>query len=223
MKRLLVGIAAVASAFALAACSGGGASPANVTGGGAVEAGAGGGAPTTSVATSSSAPATTSSAPATTSSPATSTSKPKPTSTKPTSTKPKPTTTKPKPATTTANVPCAKAAAASGTAACVDISAHKAWLLQDGKVIYGPVSMLPGRKGYATPTGSFRVLSKEKMHYSREFDNAPMPNSVFFYPGDAFHTGSLKTYSHGCVHLSATSSLKFFNTLHIGDVVQVVP
>lgn len=218
-----MGIAAVASAFVLAACSGGGASPANVTGGGAVEAGAGGGAPTTSVATSSSAPATTSSAPATTSSPATSTSKPKPTSTKPTSTKPKPTTTKPKPATTTANVPCAKAAAASGTAACVDISAHKAWLLQDGKVIYGPVSMLPGRKGYATPTGSFRVLSKEKMHYSREFDNAPMPNSVFFYPGDAFHTGSLKTYSHGCVHLSATSSLKFFNTLHVGDVVQVVP
>lgn len=218
-----MGIAAVASAFVLAACSGGGASPANVTGGGAVEAGAGGGAPTTSVATSSSAPATTSSAPATTSSPATSTSKPKPTSTKPSSTKPKPTTTKPKPATTTANVPCAKAAAASGTAACVDISAHKAWLLQDGKVIYGPVSMLPGRKGYATPTGSFRVLSKEKMHYSREFDNAPMPNSVFFYPGDAFHTGSLKTYSHGCVHLSATSSLKFFNTLHVGDVVQVVP
>ncbi|MEV4599437.1 L,D-transpeptidase [Amycolatopsis sp. NPDC049253] len=220
MKRLLVGIAAVAGAFVLAACSGGGASPANVTGGGAVEAGAGGGAPTTSAVTSSSAPATTSSAPATTSSPATSTAKPKPTSTKP---KPKPTATKPKPATTTADVPCAKAAAASGTAACVDISAHKAWLLQDGKVIYGPVSMLPGREGYATPTGSFRVLSKEKMHYSREFDNAPMPNSVFFYPGDAFHTGSLKTYSHGCVHLSATSSLKFFNTLHVGDVVQVVP
>ncbi|MEW2505248.1 L,D-transpeptidase family protein [Amycolatopsis sp. CA-161197] len=223
MKRLLVGIAAVASAFVLAACSGGGASPANVTGGGAVEAGAGGGAPTTSAttsaATSSSAPATTSSAPATTSSPATSTSKPKPTTTKP-----KPTTTKPKPpVTAAADVPCAKAAAASGTAACVDISAHKAWLLQDGKVIYGPVSMLPGRKGNATPTGSFHVLSKEKMHYSREFDNAPMPNSVFFYPGDAFHTGSLKTYSHGCVHLSATSSLKFFNTLHVGDVVQVVP
>lgn len=218
-----MGIAAVASAFVLAACSGGGASPANVTGGGAVEAGAGGGAPTTSAttsaATSSSAPATTSSAPATTSSPATSTSKPKPTTTKP-----KPTTTKPKPpVTAAADVPCAKAAAASGTAACVDISAHKAWLLQDGKVIYGPVSMLPGRKGNATPTGSFHVLSKEKMHYSREFDNAPMPNSVFFYPGDAFHTGSLKTYSHGCVHLSATSSLKFFNTLHVGDVVQVVP
>jgi lipoprotein-anchoring transpeptidase ErfK/SrfK len=83
--------------------------------------------------------------------------------------------------------------------------------------------MLPGRKGYATPTGTFHVLSKEKMHLSKEFDNAKMPNSVFFYPGDAFHTGSLSVYSHGCIHLSAGASLKFFNTLHVGDVVQVVP
>jgi lipoprotein-anchoring transpeptidase ErfK/SrfK len=120
-------------------------------------------------------------------------------------------------------VPCAAAAAASGTAACVDISAHKAWILQGGKVVYGPVPMLPGRKGYATPTGTFHVLSKEKVHLSKEFDNAPMPNSVFFYPGDAFHTGSLSVYSHGCIHLSASASLKFFNTLHVGDVVQVVP
>ncbi|WP_239154316.1 L,D-transpeptidase [Amycolatopsis sp. FDAARGOS 1241] len=218
MKRLLVSrlsVAAVAAsgAFLLAACSGGSPAPGSVTGGGAVAAGA----EVPATATSSSAPATTAAAPTTTSSPATSTSTPKPTSTKPT------TTSKPKAKTTSATVPCAKAVAASGTAACVDISAHKAWLLRDGKVIYGPVSMLPGRKGNPTPTGTFSVTSKEKMHYSHEFDNAEMPNSVFFYPGDAFHTGSLKTYSHGCVHLSATSSLKFFNTLHVGDVVQVVP
>jgi len=82
--------------------------------------------------------------------------------------------------------------------------------------------MLPGRTGYPTPTGMFHVISKEKMHYSHEFDNAPMPNSVFFYPGDAFHTGSLSTPSHGCVHLSSTSSLEFFNTLQVGDPVQIV-
>jgi lipoprotein-anchoring transpeptidase ErfK/SrfK len=115
-------------------------------------------------------------------------------------------------------VPCATTAKA-----CVDISAHKAWLLDGGKVIYGPVPMLPGRKGHPTPTGTFHVLSKEKMHLSTEFNNAEMPNSVFFYPGDAFHTGSLSVYSHGCIHLSAAASLRFFNTLKIGDVVQVVP
>jgi lipoprotein-anchoring transpeptidase ErfK/SrfK len=105
----------------------------------------------------------------------------------------------------------------------VDISAKKAWLLSGGKVVYGPVPITTGRKGYPTPTGTFHVLYKEKMHYSKEFDDAEMPNSVFFYPGDAFHTGSLRTPSHGCVHLSSTASLKFFNTLGVGDPVQVVP
>jgi len=206
-----VGAAALATAFVLAACSGGAVAPQNNAGGGAVAAGSGGGTPTTSETTT--APATTS-----TEVPPPTTSKPAPTSTKP---KPKPTP-KPQPA-ADPGVPCAAAAAAAGTAACVDLSAHKAWILQGGKVVYGPVPMLPGRKGYATPTGTFRVLSKEKVHLSKEFDNAPMNNSVFFYPGDAFHTGSLSVYSHGCIHLSAGASLKFFNTLHLGDVVQVVP
>jgi lipoprotein-anchoring transpeptidase ErfK/SrfK len=214
VKRLLAGAAALATAFVLAACSGGGAATPNAGGGAVAAAGTGGGAPTTSSTTA--APTTTSSA---TPTPTPSATKPAPTST---SAKPKP---KPKPVAPAANpgVPCAAAAAAPGTAACVDISAHKAWILQGGKVVYGPVPMLPGRKGYATPTGTFHVLSKEKVHLSKEFDNAPMPNSVFFYPGDAFHTGSLSVYSHGCIHLSASASLKFFNTLHVGDVVQVVP
>ncbi|UOZ08555.1 L,D-transpeptidase [Amycolatopsis sp. WQ 127309] len=218
MKRLLAGAAALATALVLTACSGGasGAGEPNA-GGGAVAAGTGGGAPTTSASTSTAPPTTSASA---TPTPTPSTTKPAPTSTTP---KPKP---KPKPAPKPAadpSVPCAAAAASAGTAACVDLSAHKTWILQGGKVIYGPVSMLPGRKGYATPTGTFHVLSKEKVHLSKEFDNAPMPNSVFFYPGDAFHTGSLSVYSHGCIHLSASSSLKYFNTLHVGDVVQVVP
>ncbi|QKV77493.1 L,D-transpeptidase [Amycolatopsis sp. Hca4] len=218
MKRLLAGAAALATAFVLAACSGGGSAAGTNAGGGAVAAaGTGGGTPTPTTTTSATpTPTTTESSPT-----------PTPTSTKaaPTSTsakpKPKPTP-KPQPA-ADPGVPCAAAAAAPGTAACVDLSAHKAWILQGGKVVYGPVPMLPGRKGYATPTGTFHVLSKEKMHLSKEFDNAEMPNSVFFYPGDAFHTGSLSVYSHGCIHLSAGASLKFFNTLHVGDVVQVVP
>ncbi|WP_326945066.1 L,D-transpeptidase [Amycolatopsis sp. NBC_01307] len=218
MKRLLAGAAALATALVLTACSGGssGAGEPNA-GGGAVAAGTGGGAPTTSASTSTAPPTTSASA---TPTPTPSTTKPAPTSTTP---KPKP---KPKPVPKPAadpSVPCAAAAASAGTAACVDLSAHKTWILQGGKVIYGPVSMLPGRKGYATPTGTFHVLSKEKVHLSKEFDNAPMPNSVFFYPGDAFHTGSLSVYSHGCIHLAASSSLKYFNTLHVGDVVQVVP
>ncbi|RJQ85797.1 L,D-transpeptidase [Amycolatopsis panacis] len=200
MKRLLAGAVVLAAGFALAACSGG---AAGSSGNGAAAAGA-------------SVPGTS----ATTTPPSSTTSAPSSTTSTSTPAKPKP---KPKPQpVSVANVPCANAAAASGTSACVDISAHQAWLLQDGKISYGPVPMLPGRKGNPTPVGTFHVLSKEKLHLSREFDNAPMPNSVFFYPGDAFHTGSLRTYSHGCVHLSATASQRFFTALRTGDVVQVV-
>lgn len=61
------------------------------------------------------------------------------------------------------------------------------------------------------------------MHYSTLFDNAPMPNSVFFNGGIAFHAGSLRVTSHGCIHLSNAASLVFYEALNRGDVVQVVP
>ena len=117
-----------------------------------------------------------------------------------------------------AGVPCAITAKA-----CVSLSGKQAWLLDEGKIVYGPVKMLPGKKGDPTPVGRWKVEYKEKLHHSTEFDGAPMPNSVFFAPGGiAFHEGSLSRYSAGCVHLSSAASLKFFNTLEKGDEVQVV-
>jgi len=216
VKKFLVGVGALATALVLTACSGnaGGSAPA----GGAVAQGdpAGG---TTTTSAPSSAPATSSTTPTPSSS--SSSAKPKPTSSKAKPT-PKPTP-KPaaKPAANAAGVPCKAALASPGVSACVDLSALKTWLLQDGKVIYGPVKQLPGKKGHATPTGVFHVSAKVKNYHSKEFD-APMPNSVFFLPGIAFHTGSLSVYSHGCIHLAAAASQKYFTTLQSGDVVQVV-
>ncbi|MEU3766974.1 L,D-transpeptidase [Amycolatopsis keratiniphila] len=213
MKKFLVGVTALATALVLTACSGnaGGSAP----GGGAVAQGDPAGGPTTTSAPSST-PATSSQTPTPSSS---SSSAPKPTSSKP---KPKPTPKPaPKPAANAADVPCKAALASPGVSACVDLSALKTWLLQDGKVIYGPVKQLPGKKGYATPTGVFHVSAKVKNYHSKQFD-APMPNSVFFLPGIAFHTGSLSVYSHGCIHLAAAASQKYFTTLQKGDVVQVV-
>jgi len=212
VKKFLVGVTALATALVLTACSGnaGGSAP----GGGAVAQGDPAGGPTTTSAPSST-PATSSQTPT----PSSSSSTPKPTSSKP---KPKPTPKPaPKPAANAADVPCKAALASPGVSACVDLSALKTWLLQDGKVIYGPVKQLPGKKGHATPTGVFHVSAKVKNYHSKAFD-APMPNSVFFLPGIAFHTGSLSVYSHGCIHLSAAASQKYFTTLQNGDVVQVV-
>jgi lipoprotein-anchoring transpeptidase ErfK/SrfK len=105
--------------------------------------------------------------------------------------------------------------------ACVDLSANRAWLISGGAVQYGPVSITHGRAGYRTPPGTFKVSFKNINHRSSIYGNAPMPYSVFFNGGIAFHQGSLTQLSHGCIHLSRAAAQKFFGTLDVGDVVQV--
>jgi L,D-transpeptidase catalytic domain len=119
---------------------------------------------------------------------------------------------------TAAGAPCS-----SSARACIDLSANRAWLLQGGKVQYGPVAITHGRAGFVTPPGTFRVSFKDMHHKSSLYNSAPMPYSVFFNGGVAFHQGSLRQLSHGCVHLSRAAAQTFFNTLQTGDVVQVVP
>jgi lipoprotein-anchoring transpeptidase ErfK/SrfK len=63
------------------------------------------------------------------------------------------------------------------------------------------------RKGYSTPTGVFKPYLMKPMHYSRKYDNAPMPNSIFFVGGYAIHaTYDIKNLgrpaSHGCIRLA---------------------
>jgi hypothetical protein len=106
--------------------------------------------------------------------------------------------------------------------ACVKLSSNQAWLIRDGKAVYGPVQVTHGRTGWLTPPGTFSVSFKNADHKSSLFDDAPMPNSVFFNGGIAFHQGSLSQLSHGCVHLSWDASKRFFGALSVGDVVQVV-
>ena len=115
-----------------------------------------------------------------------------------------------------AKVPCSPAARA-----CVKLSTNQAWLLRGGKVVAGPVSISHGRRGFATPPGSFRVSFKNQDHVSSIYDQA-MPFSVFFNGGIAFHQGSVRQKSHGCIHLTAPVARKFFAELQPGDRVQVV-
>ncbi|MBP2326343.1 hypothetical protein JOF56_006728 [Kibdelosporangium banguiense] len=116
-----------------------------------------------------------------------------------------------------ATAPCGNAAKA-----CLDLSANQAWLMDNGAVTYGPVPVTHGKAGYETPPGTFKVTWKDIDHKSSEFGNAPMPYSVFFNGGIAFHQGSLKQKSHGCVHLAKSAAQKFYGNLRPGDVVQVV-
>lgn len=106
--------------------------------------------------------------------------------------------------------------------ACIDLSHRRTWLIDNGAVAYGPVPITSGRRAFPTPPGTFRVTFKDVAHKSKEFNDALMPNSVFFNQGIAFHQGSLKVPSHGCIHLSPTASRRYFAALKPGDVVQVV-
>jgi hypothetical protein len=77
-----------------------------------------------------------------------------------------------------------------------------------------PVST--GRNGYATPAGSYTAFRMEEDHYSKEFDDAPMPHSIFFTKEghaihgtlEALHLGSAA--SHGCVRLSTANAAKLY-------------
>jgi lipoprotein-anchoring transpeptidase ErfK/SrfK len=211
VKKLIVG-AAVAAAAVLSACS----SPSPST-----PVGLAAGQQTVPVTTESSSPTTVTSTPSSTTPP------PAPVTTPPTSSKaapPKTTKTTPKPTTPpkpkpeqSNEAPCTTAAKA-----CIKLSTNQTWLMQDGKVTYGPVKITHGRKGYLTPPGKFQVQFKNKNHKSSIFNDAPMPWSVFFNGGIAFHQGSLSQLSHGCIHLSPAAAQKYFGALSVGDVVEVV-
>lgn len=138
---------------------------------------------------------------------------PVPTTPPPPPPKPKP---KPKPV-KAKGAPCLNTASA-----CVKLSTNQAWLIRGGKAVYGPVKITHGRKGWLTPAGTFNVNHKNRKHKSRLFDDAPMPNSVFFNGGIAFHRGSLTALSHGCIHLGPAASERFYTALPMGAVVQVV-
>jgi hypothetical protein len=77
-----------------------------------------------------------------------------------------------------------------------------------------PVSTGAGQ--YETPTGTWRPFRMEAEHFSKEWDDAPMPHSIFFTgEGHAihgsFHVKSLgRKASHGCVRLSPENAAILF-------------
>jgi len=116
-----------------------------------------------------------------------------------------------------------------GARSCVDLESQRAWLIDQGKVVRGPVKISSGGNGSETPVGhSLRVYRKEADYKSSESrlpngDPAPMPWSVFFEDGGiAFHAGSPQRSSAGCIHLDSADAKAWFDFLQLGDQVQVV-
>jgi hypothetical protein len=74
-----------------------------------------------------------------------------------------------------------------------------------------------GAAGYTTPPGSYTPFRMEIEHYSKEWDDAPMPYSIFFTDaGHAIHGTSHRAAlgspaSHGCVRLAEENAAFLFS------------
>jgi len=97
----------------------------------------------------------------------------------------------------------------------VDKDAQLLTVAVDGVQRYRwPVST--GNPSHETPNGTFRAFRMEADHFSKEFDDAPMPHSIFFTKiGHAIHgtesEGRLgMPVSHGCVRLSRANATTLY-------------
>jgi lipoprotein-anchoring transpeptidase ErfK/SrfK len=78
-----------------------------------------------------------------------------------------------------------------------------------------------GTADYSTPVGMFAPSRLARVHYSREWDNAPMPHSIFFTEaGHAIHGSRATTRlgtpaSHGCVRLAPKHASILFDLVMV--------
>jgi L,D-transpeptidase catalytic domain len=97
----------------------------------------------------------------------------------------------------------------------VDKNAQMMTVAVDGVQRYQwPVST--GNPSHETPNGTFQTFRMEEDHYSKEFDDAPMPHSIFFTKiGHAIHGTESESHlgvpvSHGCVRLSRANAATLY-------------
>ena len=90
-------------------------------------------------------------------------------------------------------------------------------VMVDGAEAYRwPISS--GRRGFETPTGSYRPTRLERHWYSRQYNRTPMPWAMFFHRGYAVH-GTMEAYnlghavSHGCVRLRPDKAAILFSLM----------
>lgn len=81
---------------------------------------------------------------------------------------------------------------------------------------YGRWKVSTARDGYYTPRGTWRPFLLKKMHYSRKYDNSPMPHSIFFLGGYAIHATNYtkqlgRPASHGCIRLHPSNAAKLYS------------
>jgi len=97
----------------------------------------------------------------------------------------------------------------------IDKSTQQMSVAVNGTQLY-TWSVSSGIPAHETPNGTFKAFRMEEDHYSKEWDDAPMPHSIFFTKiGHAIHgTDSVRRLgspaSHGCVRLSRKNAATLY-------------
>ncbi|MEP6821495.1 MAG: L,D-transpeptidase [Chthoniobacterales bacterium] len=131
----------------------------------------------------------------------------------------------------------------------IDLQDQRAYLIDDGEVVLTtPISS--GRAGHYTTPGKFKVIAKERSHFSTlygkivdangrttladadsdmrvppggRFVAAPMRYFMRFNGAEGMHAGYLpgEPASHGCVRLPEENAITLFETVTVGTPVTV--
>ena len=134
----------------------------------------------------------------------------------------------------------------------ISLSEQRAYFYKGGKLV-GISQLSTGREGLVTPTGDFRVISKDIDHASSRygdyvdvqdnvvvpnidnqkdpkppgthFKGAPMPYYMQIARGFGLHAGYLPGYpaSHGCIRMPEFMAIDFFNNVDVGTPVAIAP
>jgi L,D-transpeptidase catalytic domain len=138
---------------------------------------------------------------------------------------------------------------AQQTGVVINLTEQAAYLVEDGRVVLiSPIAS--GKEGRGTPTGTFRIISKDLNHQSGSFglvmdsygrivnanatpaahippgchyQPAPMPYFMEFSKYVGMHAGYLPGYpaSHGCVRMPKDLAAEFFARVQVGTPVRV--
>lgn len=131
----------------------------------------------------------------------------------------------------------------------IDLERQTAYLIRGRHVVLAS-EISTGRSGHLTETGSFKIIEKERNHFSSlygkivdrngrtvvvdadadmavprggKFIPAPMRYFMRFHAATGMHAGYLPGYpaSHGCVRMPEQNAIAFFNAVEVGTPVHV--
>ena len=105
----------------------------------------------------------------------------------------------------------------------ISLSDQLAYLYR-GEDLAAVTTISTGTDKNPTPTGIFPILAKKTLHFSKKYDNAPMPHMQMLDSyGIALHAGFNpgSPASHGCIRLPAKFAAKLYGVTQIGSTVLI--